>query len=193
MRRAGEVTLRLVGDGHPNKLPLSASLHAAATLERRYGFPKLAAALSDGNLTIIRDVIETSSDCSDFLALLDGVPLIEVILNVLEPLQDHVLALAGIDPDADHDTEPSGETMSYADYHSRLYQIGTGWLGWSPETTWRATAEEITDAYQGHIEMLRAVYGGKDDDGTHAETDKPETAKFDRAGFKKLRAMAKVQ
>lgn len=169
---------------------LVASLRAATTLERRYGFQSLLAAVADCNLTIICDVIECSSNCTDFLAQLDGVPLIQVLPNLLEPLQQHVLKLAGVDPD---NPPASGETMSFKDYFSRLYRIGTGWLGWSPDTTWNATAKEITEAYEGHIEMLRAIYGTKDDDETRTATStRPENAHFDRGGFERLRAMARV-
>ncbi len=41
-------------------------------------------------------------------------------------------------------------------------------MSWSPETAWNATPAEITEAYAGHIEMLKAIHGS-------AETANPKT------------------
>jgi hypothetical protein len=78
-------------------ITLRPSLRAAATLESRYGFQKLFDAVGDGNLTVIADVIEASSDCDDFLKAIDGIPLIKVLPNVLKKTTKHILALAGAD------------------------------------------------------------------------------------------------
>ena len=78
---------------------LSASLRAAITLESRYGFQTLFDACAECRLEVIADVIETSSDCRDFLKTLDGVPLIEVLPKLAETLPAHILALAGINPE----------------------------------------------------------------------------------------------
>jgi hypothetical protein len=164
---------------------LRPSLRAATLLERRHGFKKLFEACADCNLTVISDVIETSSNCGDFLATLADRPLIEVLPAVTETLPAHILALAAIDPD--RETPSGGEAMPFADYYARLFRIGTGWLGWSPAETWNATPAEITEAYSGHLEMLRAIHGSSDDQ--QPPTDRPEQAKFDRAGLHALKSM----
>lgn len=37
-----------------------------------------------------------------------------------------------------------------------------GWLGWSEEQTLRTTIPAIELAYEGRLDMLRAVFGGGD-------------------------------
>ncbi len=187
MRHATDTALKGVLCG-ARAVFLRPSLRAAATLESRYGFDRLFAECVDGNLTVIADVIRTSSttDTSDFLKSIAAMPLIEVMPSLLEALPAHILALAGVDPN-DNSESQGGEKIPYSEYHAKLYRIGTGWLGWSPDMTWNATAAEILEAYSGQIEKLRAIHGGKDDDTR--TTDRPENAVFDRAGLAKLKLM----
>jgi hypothetical protein len=180
MRLADDIALKVGFQA----ISLRPSLRAAATLESRYGFQNLLEACAECKLSVIADVIEASSNCRGFLKTLVGVPLIEILPNLLQSLPSHILALAGVDPDKE---SHSGETMPFADYYARLFRIGTGWLGWSPDVTWNATAAEITEAYSGHLEMLRAIHGGSEDQTR--PTDKPENAVFDRAGLQKLKSM----
>jgi hypothetical protein len=168
---------------------LHASLRAATILERRYGFQGLIAACTDGNLTVIAEIVEHSSDCPDFLKAIDGVPLASVMPELLPALNQHIQALAAIDPDNSEPTD-NGETMPFKDYFARLFRIATGWLQWSPKDAWSATPKEILEAYSGHLEMLKAIYGSADDTDGSRPTDKPENAVFDREGFAQLRLMA---
>jgi hypothetical protein len=168
---------------------LRPSLRAAASLESRYGFQNLFAACADGNLTIMADVIETSSDTRDFLKSIADMPLNEIMPSLMEAIPSHILALAGVDQEKKSESA-SGEFMPFAQYYERLFRIGTGWLGWSPTVTWDATATEILEAYSGHVEKLRAIHGGKEDEETRP-TDKPEDAVFDRAGLMALKSMGR--
>src|ERR1700728_1602909 len=77
MRHLEDRALRGVFCG-AKAVSLRPSLGAAASLESRYGFQKLFDAVGEGNLTVISDVIETSSDCKDFMQAIDGIPLIQV-------------------------------------------------------------------------------------------------------------------
>lgn len=165
---------------------LRPSLGAAATLEGRYGFPTLFEAVGDGNLTVIADVIETSSDCEEFLKAITGIPLIEIMRNVIEATTQHILALAGADQDQAKSEPRSGETMPFAEYHKRLFQLGTGWLGWSPSVTWQSTPSEILRAYGAHVEQLQAIYGTSNEDRRTA----PDTSALDRVGLARLKAMS---
>jgi len=168
---------------------LRPTLRAATNLEAKYGFDGLVAARADGNLTVIADIVQSSSDCRDFLKAIEGVPLASFMPELLAAIDPHIQALAGIDPDSPQ-PQSGGETMPFKDYYARLYRIGTGWLGWSPETTWNATAKEILEAYSGHLEMLKAIYGSADDTDESRPTDRPENAKFDRAALAQLKLMA---
>lgn len=170
---------------------LRPSLRAATRLEAKYGFAALLSAVGDGNLSVIADIIDASND-RDFLKSIEGVPLADFMPELLPALNKHILALAGVDPDNPAPERNDGEAMPFKEYHARLYKIGTGWLGWSPETTWNATAKEITDAYSGHLEMLRAIYGGADNEEQTRPTDKPDEAVFDRDGLNSLRGMGKA-
>ena len=58
--------------------------------------------------------------------------------------------------------------MSHADFHAWLFEIGTGWLGWSEEQTLGARITSILAAYKGRLDLLRTIFGGKP-----APADKP--------------------
>jgi hypothetical protein len=184
--RLAESTVLQIG-GLSASIALRPTLRAAALLERRHGFQKLFAGCCDGNLTLMADVIDAGSDRQDFLNTIIDVPLAQVIPQLLESLPSFVLTLAGVDPDSQSEAQ-SGESIPFADYHAKLFRIGTGWLGWSPEITLNATATEIIEAYNGHIEMLRAVNGGGDETSSRP-TDRPENATLDRDGLASLKAM----
>lgn len=53
--------------------------------------------------------------------------------------------------------------MSHAEYHAWLFRIGTGWLGWSEADTLDSTLSGIRQAYEGRLELLKAIFGGKDE------------------------------
>lgn len=81
----------------------------------------------------------------------------------------YLLGLMGADPDAprydgaSRDNEPprDEQSRSYLPILTRLFALGTGWLGWSPEATFDASPREILAAYQGRLDMLRSIFGGE--------------------------------
>ncbi|MCC6736522.1 MAG: hypothetical protein IT534_10415 [Bauldia sp.] len=161
---ADEITIRLDGE----TVFLRPTLRAATRLERRYGFPKLMEAVAEGNLTIIADVIrESGGEWSNLLTVIErisGMGLRKGLEALTAPLLAHVGALAGLDPSDTPAEEATGERMTFADYHAQLFRIATGWLGWTPETAWNATAAEILEAHKGRVEMLKAIYGAPSDE-----------------------------
>lgn len=168
---------------------LRPSLRAAFRLERRFGFPKLVAAINEGNLTVIADVIrETADDDSDIPGMLDALgdlPLRDGIAALSVPVLQVVLALSGADEEAK--AKPAtGKPVSFEEYHSRLYRIGAGWLGWTPETTWKATPAEIIEAYQGRADLLRSIFG--DTDTATEPQNGPDLSSLDRGGLNALRS-----
>jgi len=52
-----------------------------------------------------------------------------------------------------------------------MFKIGTGWLGWTPEVTLNAALWEIELAYDGKLDLLKAVYGSGE---TGEEDDQPK-------------------
>lgn len=52
--------------------------------------------------------------------------------------------------------------MSQAQFHAWLLKIATGWLGWTEEQALATRMTTIMAAYEGRLEMLKAIFGGAD-------------------------------
>lgn len=177
-----EIEIRIAGEA----LHLRPSLRAAYRLERRHGgFEKLARAIADENVTVMADVLREGaygySNIPNLIEAFEGKPLRHGLEALTRPLLNFVFMLAGVDGTerADEDASPR---VTFAEHHERLFRIGTGWLGWSANDVWNATPAEIEAAYQGRLEMLRAIFGveTKDDPKAqlHAEPDPSGIAKL---------------
>lgn len=194
-----EVTIEHGG----NVVVLRPSLRAAATLEARHGFPAIFRGLDELNLTIIADTILTASSTGQGGAAFlrseaAGRPLSSFFLAVKQPLTELVSMFVPA-PVQSLDTAPRiGKPLPWADLYRDLYDVATGWLGWTPEQAWNATPTEITRAYAAHIEKLKAIHGSTDEDKPAKTAPDPEQAKrniaagldpeFDRAGLQALKA-----
>lgn len=189
MRLADDEITVSIGD---DTMFLRPSLRAAFRLERRYGgFSNLITKLAECNVTAMADVIRESSGQSngpDFLDHIAYMPLGPAIECLIEPLIDHVFALAGIDrhaplPPAQSDAVSS--RITFAEHHAQLFRIATGWLGWTPAEAWDATPAEIIEAHKGRIELLQAIFGG-------GKSDTPTEPDFERdeAGIAGLKFLA---
>lgn len=173
-------------------LHLRPTLRAAFRLERRHGgFDKIVRAVADENVTVIADVIREGADVHssipDLLLSVGANSLRIGLAAITGPLLDFVFALAGVDPKASDEKAEAGERITFAEHHTRLYRIGTGWLGWSADDTWAATPAEITEAYAGRLDMLRAMFGGG---LTEANSGSVPNADFDEAGWAHLKMLA---
>lgn len=184
---------------------LRPSLRAATILEERFGFPALLRALGEFNLTIISEIIRVSAvkkphtDAAAFLSGTPGMPLLPLSLSVRAPLSELVsMLIPAVDPKAEPSTgKPLPLSVLYAD----LFDVATGWLGWTPEQAWDATPTEISRAYQAKIQKLKALHGSSDEkDRTNVDTEAlsellksndldPE---FDRAGLHALQGKRKA-
>lgn len=146
---------------------LRASLRAAYRLEKHHeGFQNLSEAIALCNLGSFVDVIrESSPDPSAvdrFFGALRATSVNETISELREPFLKFVLLLAGVDQESQ--TAASGTPIPFEEYFASLYRIATGWLGWTPEQAWNATAPEIIEAHRGRSEMLAAIFGSKGQD-----------------------------
>lgn len=67
--------------------------------------------------------------------------------------------------------------MTFEEFAVWLYKVGTGWLGWSPHDTRHAHMQEITLAFEGHVDKLKAIHG-TNDNKTSSQTaqEKPRVA-----------------
>jgi hypothetical protein len=166
-------------------LYLRPTLRAAFRLEQKYdGFENLIRAIYTGNLAAYCDVIREGTGqrtaLTDYLETAGDTPLVVSLDLLVEPIRDFIVSLMG---DAGIALEPSNiAPMSFREYHTRLFRIATGWLGWSPDDAWNASPAEILEAYQGRTEMLAAVFGGKkQDDETTIDATKGEASSAVRA------------
>lgn len=189
-----EITIDL---GH-EVIRLRASLRAAFRLERRHGgFDKIVKGIAGGNFSIMADVIRESSDprssFAEFLDDIDAMPMGLAIERISEPLITHVMALAGVDSGATREPTPEAERIPFAEYHTKLFRIATGWLGWTPADAWEATPAEIAEAYTGRRELLSAMFGsGKGADNTITKADKQTRSRLNAIGDLSVTTMAEV-
>ena len=174
------------------------TLRAAFRLERKYsGFDRVIASILDGSVSAMADVVAESSDdpqpsLAQFFRALERTPLLKVFAIASGPVLNIVAALAGMDEQTSGDAPKQiGKRVTFAEYHAQLYQIATGWLGWTPDVAWKATAAEITEAYKGRSDMiaqtLKAVFGSPDTGEQQPQSHSEDQV---RSGLAALKAMA---
>ena len=168
---ADAVLIELAGEAHE----LRPTLRAGMRLMRRHGLSGLVAAARDFHTVIVTDVLrECGVRPGLLLAEIEANGLAVVRARLTGPLAEFALALAGIDPLADAEPAPAsiGKRLTPGEYHARLFEIATGWLGWAPEDAWNATIPEIIAAQRGRTDLitdvLKAVFGATED-----QTDPP--------------------
>jgi hypothetical protein len=143
---------------------LRATLRAAFRLERTYeGFHNLSEAIALGHVAAFADLIREASDdpkaVDYYFDYVGNNPMLVSIMELREPLLKFILILSGAD-DKGGDKASSGPRITFEEYHTKLFRIATGWLGWTPEQAWNATLAEILEAHQGRTEMLASIFGG---------------------------------
>lgn len=178
---AADIVVRL-GD---ENIVLHPALRHALRLARRPGaFKQLVQDINEGSLTAACDIISPHYAPPHLINLVFDAGLDRLRM----PLLAYVMACAGID-DTPTDTagaKPDQKAQSFEAYLLELYRIGTGWLGWTPETTWDATPDEITEAYKGRLSMLKALFGAPDQDKPKADLSDKFKAIFAAQGTTKV-------
>ena len=168
-------------------ITLRPTLRCGLRLERRDGsFAKLIADLQEGSLSAARFVIGDA-----FHHPAAGQCILDAgIDEVCAKLIAFVLNCAGIDPDAPQSTASGDEAseVTFGEHRAQLYRIATGWLGWTPDVALDATPVEIMEAYKGRLDMLKAVFGGGDEDESAKPAKKPQSADHFKAVFRDLGA-----
>jgi hypothetical protein len=165
MRLAGDEILITIGEA---RITLRPTLRAAMRLERRYGgFDKLIAGVLDGDTRVMGDIIAEHTDHKllDLVFASPGTSMRSGLEVLSGPLLAHCFQLAGVDLEGQEPNREHGEAagqISFAEYHTKLFEIATGWLGWTPSDAWNATPCEIVSAYKGRIALLQAVFGTSD-------------------------------
>lgn len=145
---------------------LKPTLRAAIRLEREHGFDRLFRLLSQGSVTATTAIL---------VEHVEHVPPIFVpdAIRLAPQLADHLAQMLDVGPQPKSAAKPSGKPITLADHFTRLYQLGTGVLGWTPADTWASSPHEILAAHEGRIELidqiLVAVFGTKKDGDTPSE------------------------
>jgi hypothetical protein len=179
-----------------NAVVLRPSLRAATILEERFGLSALLRAVDECNLPIISEIILVSDSSGNqseaaLLTAVPAMPLSPFFDAVRQPLADLVsMFIPAPDPKAKPST---GKPLPWRDLYADLYATATGGLGWTPKAAWNATPNEITRAYQAHVDYLVMTgvlkRDGKEPDPEQAERNiaaglDPE---FDRDGLHALK------
>lgn len=162
MRLAANTFALQLGDG---SFDLKPTLRAAFVLNEKYdGFQNLSRYLAEGSITTAVDLINATivdQKAWAAYALADTSAVVRDLLAATADLIEFVLVLAGADEKTSGKAD-TGKLMPFDQYFTQLFQIGTGWLGWTPDDTWEATASEIINAQRGRMEMLKALFGSKE-------------------------------
>lgn len=163
MKLADDITISIGGEA----ITLRPSLRFALCLERRPGsFSRLAREIMDGSLSAACEIISDHTG----MQFLDARVFDAGLDRLTVPLLSYIMACVGMDPDeAKTDAKNPkvgnlGKAVPFKEHLTNLYRIGTGWLGWTPQDTLDATPAEISEAYQGRLEMLKAIFGGSSED-----------------------------
>jgi hypothetical protein len=151
-------------------LVLRPTLKAAIRLDRREGgFAALTEGILDGDMGAIADTIEEAADHpTAIVALLKDVAVngVERLLELRDPLITYLGQLLGADETEAKDTgkpDPHAKTITRAEHLRKLFEIGTGYIGWTPAETLAASPAEIEAAYRGRVDLLKSIFGGSDE------------------------------
>lgn len=147
---------------------LRPSLRAAIILETRYSLFPVLTGIEQCSLDIFEAIIDaTAVDPIAARRLLiaevdqHGVRQLK---HLLQPFFDLVCACYGVgeNPDEGYQQqrqEQAGKRVSMIEALATLYQIATGWLGWTPDAALSATPDQIIAAHKGFIAKHRALNG----------------------------------
>lgn len=182
---ADAVLIELAGEA----FELRPTLRAGMRLMRRHSLNGLLAAVRDFNTTVIRDVLRECGIKSSLLpAEIEAHGLAVVRARFTGPLAEFALAVAGVDPDAEPAPATNGKQLTPYEYHSRLFEIATGEIGWTPEEAWNATIPEIIAARAGRLglieDILTSLFGSTDAAPNTATIYTPaQLAEIEEQGF----------
>lgn len=171
---------------------LRPTLRAASILERLHGgwdaLFRRVDQFDTGTITaIIRTAASDRSAAEALLASFRTRPLAQIEKAVSGALCELLarFIMASEDPEDPKDAPaPAGEPVSWSKVYSQLFEMGTGWLGWTPAATWDATPAEIAAAMQGHVAKLKAIHGSTEDaDNPGTEYTPERLREIDAQGF----------
>ncbi|TIL46121.1 hypothetical protein [Mesorhizobium sp.] len=164
MRLAPDIVIAHGG----NAVRLRPSLRAAALLQTKHSLAKVVRGIEEGDFNVILDIVTAATDDPAAYRML--VNRIEdrgyrCLFELADELTRLVAASFGIDADAEpaKPRKQAGKEFTIEESLEQLFEIGTGWLGWSPADTWAATPAEIIVAQRGLVAKLKAIHGTAED------------------------------
>lgn len=196
MRLASDIIA--IPHGRNQAVRLRPSLRAAVRLHHTHDLRKLAEGIADGNLGMIADMILEGTDRATAATLINGIHQkgLRELDALVEPLCDFTFALLGVDRNqavaaTSERPEENADASDWITQHlERLFEIATGWFGWSPADTWAATPTEIMIAHRGFIARTKALNGIVDD--PEYDSAKEVTPAEVKAGLAKLRELSEA-
>lgn len=145
---------------------------------------------------MIADIILEGTDHATATKLIAGIVSkgVRELGALVEPLSDFAFALLGVDrKEAEATAERVAKTPDTSDWITphleQLFEIGTGWLGWSPSDTWAATPTEIMIAQRGLIAKLKAIHGTAEDQ-PESDPNQPVSPEKVKEGIATLRGLS---
>lgn len=190
----------LIAISHGNSaVRLRPSLRAAVRLHAQYGLPELSELIAPGdNLGAVADIILEATDPETGARLVNAINAagMQHLHRYREPLTDYMFALLAIDRSKVKGQAKTSDTanvqQTIEEFHQSLFEIGTGWLGWTPADTWAASPREILVAQRGLVAKLKAVNGVVDETLQYDSTDEvtPEQVKTGLATLRELSGAA---
>lgn len=181
---------------------LRPSLRAACQPEAMHGgLEQLFRKVDEFDTGTIKAIIIATADRGNTAALMTSLaqaPLREFVGAALAPATDLCRALVPAHKSNPKRSEPvQSDPLPWAEVYSQLFTLATGWLHWTPDAAWNATPTEIAQAFDAHIEQLKAIHGSADDKDTDTGPTEEQRAEnlaagldpdFDRDGLRALKA-----
>ncbi|MER9203026.1 hypothetical protein NKH74_28205 [Mesorhizobium sp. M0933] len=177
-------------------LRLRPSLRAASILQHKHGLGGIVHGLNRGNFDIVADIVMAATDDpAAYRILLEIVADkgVRCLPEFSDDLSRFVAVCFGVDIDSEHPAETrkkAGKEFSIEAALEQFFEIGTGWLGWSPANTWAATPAEIIVAQRGLVAKLKAIHGAPEEKPEY-DPREPVSPQQVREGIAKLRALSR--
>jgi hypothetical protein len=86
-------------------------------------------------------------------------------------LSEFILALLNVKPENTTLENKSATETDFITVLENLFEIGTGWLSWTPEQTWNASPAEIVAAHKGRLALLKGIFGSKEKETGEKQPD----------------------
>lgn len=185
---------------------LKPTLRAAlALVDRAEGWQPLFRRVDQFDTATICEIIRVfaldRSAAESLIAAFGILPISKIRKAVSGPLGELLsLFVTPFDDDnedsADDETVRSATPLTWPDVYLQLFEIGTGWIGWTPAETWASTPAEINLALRGHVGKLNAMNGQSEPKRKEPTREQRQAnvaagldPDFDRDGLERLRSM----